>query len=275
MNLELLSTFLAVLDAGTLGRAADRLHVSPSTVTTRIQLLEAELGQMLLVRDRSGVTPTAAGTRLVRHAETMVGLWEQLRSEARLAPMISAAVHLGCHPDLWPGFGQPLFDRIRVEHPDTAVSISIADGPTLLERLERGTVDAIVTPEAHRGELEIVPLGSDELIVVATTPDTPTAFDPGYVYVDAGAEFGRWHAATYAHAAVARLGFDRADLAVAHILANGGSTYAPRSLVTPHLDAGSLHALDAPAWPVTARLAADTTAAGDWPWWPRADANPA
>lgn len=275
MNLELLSTFLAVLDAGTLGRAADRLHVSPSTVTTRIQLLEAELGQALIVRDRSGVVPTAAGARLVRHAETMVGLWEQLRSEARLAPMISAAVNLGCEADLWIGFGRPLFERLRLEHADTAVAVSLADAQTLADRLDRGTLDAIITAERLRGDLADVVLGYDELIVVADDPGTPTAFDRGYVYADVGAEFGRWHAETYAHAGVARLSFDRAELAVAHVLTNGGSTYAPRSIVAAHLDAGRLHPLDAPTWPITARLVAETTAAAGWAWWPRDDADPA
>lgn len=268
MNLELLTTYLAVLEAGALGRAAEELHVSPSTVTTRIQLLESELGQTLLVRDRSGVVPTAAGARLVRHAETMVGLWEQLRSEARLAPMISAAVNLGCQPDLWPGFGRPLFDQLRIQHPETAVSVSLDDPASLADRLGRGTLDAIVTWDKPSGDVADQPLGEDRLVVVADHPDTPTAFDPGYVYLDAGAEFGRWHAETYAHAAIARLSFDRAALAVDHVLTHGGSTYAPRSVVAADLAAGRLHELDAPVWLVTARLVASSDAAASWPWWP-------
>ncbi len=45
MNISVISTFLAIAERGQLNRAAEQLHVTQSTVTTRLNNLEAELGQ--------------------------------------------------------------------------------------------------------------------------------------------------------------------------------------------------------------------------------------
>jgi DNA-binding transcriptional LysR family regulator len=47
MNLSIIETFLAIAESGQLNRAATRLHVTQSTVTTRLNGLESELGQVL------------------------------------------------------------------------------------------------------------------------------------------------------------------------------------------------------------------------------------
>ena len=50
MNLSTIETFLAIAECGQLNRAAKRLHVTQSTVTTRLNSLESELGQTLFQR---------------------------------------------------------------------------------------------------------------------------------------------------------------------------------------------------------------------------------
>ena len=54
-------TFLAVVRAGIFVNAADRLHVTQSTVSARIHTLENALGCTLFVRNKGGTTLTAAG----------------------------------------------------------------------------------------------------------------------------------------------------------------------------------------------------------------------
>ena len=56
MNLTSLQTFLAILETGSLVRAADKLNVTQSTVTARLKTLEEELGQVLINRQKSGAT---------------------------------------------------------------------------------------------------------------------------------------------------------------------------------------------------------------------------
>jgi DNA-binding transcriptional LysR family regulator len=85
MNLAALETFLAVVDAGNLNKAAERLNVTQSTVTARLDALDEALGQKLLVRSRKGAQLTKAGFAFQRHAELIVRTWEQC-----LAPSVWA-----------------------------------------------------------------------------------------------------------------------------------------------------------------------------------------
>jgi DNA-binding transcriptional LysR family regulator len=61
MDTELARTFLTVITSGSFISAADRLHASQSTVSTRIHSLEDRLGCTLFVRNKVGTTLTSAG----------------------------------------------------------------------------------------------------------------------------------------------------------------------------------------------------------------------
>ena len=61
MDTELARTFLTVVTAGNFIAAAERLHVSQSTVSTRIHTLEEQLGCTLFVRNKAGATLTLGG----------------------------------------------------------------------------------------------------------------------------------------------------------------------------------------------------------------------
>ena len=63
METELARTFLTVVAAGNFVSAADRLHVTQSTVSARIHTLEEQLGCSLFVRNKAGTgSPRQAGS---------------------------------------------------------------------------------------------------------------------------------------------------------------------------------------------------------------------
>ena len=68
IDLRQLHYFCAVVDEGSISRAAARLHMSQPPLTVQIHNLEAELGIQLLQRHKKGVVPTAAGAALVEEA---------------------------------------------------------------------------------------------------------------------------------------------------------------------------------------------------------------
>src|SRR5690348_13948830 len=74
-----LRMFEAVARTGGMGRAASELNTVQSNVTTRIRLLEEELGAPLFVRHSRGVSLTPAGRRLLPYAERMRDLLAQAR----------------------------------------------------------------------------------------------------------------------------------------------------------------------------------------------------
>lgn len=268
MNLVALQTFLTILDAGSLVRAAERLNVTQSTVTARLKALEEDLGQVLIVRQKSGATLTAAGLRLKRYAETMSELWRQAKAEVALPDSINTVCNIGCHSDLWPDLGHNLFDRIRVDHHEVALSVWHGGQIELSTWLNNGLIDVSLTYwPPGRPEYETEAIAPDQLVLVSTDPQRSSMSDESYIYAEAGDAFGRWHAATFAEADVARLSFGSAVLGLQHILADGGMAYLPMRLAGPYLGQKRLHLVaNAPAFTRPAYLAVNVAAEKAWPW---------
>ena len=244
MNLQALRTFLTIIDTGSLVRASEVLNVTQSTVTARLQSLEDDLGQTLLIRNKSGATLTAAGVSLQRYADTIVNLWQQARQETGLPDGMSSICNFACDFDLWPGMGEGFAERLMQAFPDLGVSIWLGSQTDVIKWLVEGKSDIAFThrsacPPAHAQ----IALSDDELVLVSTNKNSPIRFDPGYVYVEAGEAFGRDHAMFYADADTARVSFGNATTALDHILKNGGSAYLPKRAVTEQLEAGQLFKL--------------------------------
>lgn len=268
MNVTVLQTFLTILEAGSLVRASTQLNVTQSTVTARLQTLERDLGQTLIKRDKSGVSPTAAGLRLKRYAETMTGLWQQARQDTALSKSMNDICNIGCHVDLWDDLGRRFFSHVREHAPDVAISVWKGSVAEVSQWLDDGRTDVSLNyaPGYKAGQVA-TPLPPDRLVLVSTDPDAPMRFDPGYVYVEAGEEFGRWHAAEYADADIARISFGSSDLGLEHLLAVGGSAYLPERIVAPLTGAGRLHRIEqAPDYERRVYLSVNSDAADSWSW---------
>ena len=267
MNLVNLETFLKVVEAGSLVRASEALNVTQSTVTARMKSLEDELGQTLLVRNKSGASLTAAGLKLKRYAGVMSGLWRQARMEISLPKGTRSVCNLGCHQDLWQGLGKTLLQALRARHPEDAISLWTGEQSELDARLGTGLVDVAITyqPLVH-GNQSIQLLPPDELILYALRPDNPLRGDPDYIYVDLGEDFHRDHSHDYADAGVARTSFSSSVWALEHLLENGGSAYLPERLARPHVDSGRLYRIaDAPAYSRNAYLVTNDRTVKNWP----------
>src|SRR5258707_14927795 len=79
LDLELLRSFVSVVDSGGFTRAGERVHRTQSTVSQQIKRLEDDLGQPLLNRTAKDVTPTEAGERLLSYARRLLSLAEEAR----------------------------------------------------------------------------------------------------------------------------------------------------------------------------------------------------
>src|SRR3954469_21186396 len=83
LDLELLRSFVSVVDAGGFTRAGERVHRTQSTVSQQIKRLEEDVGQVLLLRDGKDVRPTEAGERLLSYARRLLSLAEEARDVMR------------------------------------------------------------------------------------------------------------------------------------------------------------------------------------------------
>src|ERR1039458_9627263 len=83
LNTGRLQVLCEVVRRGSFSAAAEALSYTQSAVSQSIARLEAETGTPLVIRDRRGVRPTAAGATLVEHAEAIFAQVEA--AEADLA----------------------------------------------------------------------------------------------------------------------------------------------------------------------------------------------
>lgn len=171
----LLRTFLAVAAELSFQKAAQALHVAPSTVTSRIMALEEELGATLFTRSSRQVVLTEAGQRLVPHALQVTELAARTRravsgeedaSEVRLR--VSETLGAFCLP--------PILRRFREACPATRVHLAVTSREGTASDLRRGRIDAALLlgePFSAPG-ITVEALGREPLVVY-TAPDGPLA----------------------------------------------------------------------------------------------------
>lgn len=108
LDLELLRTFVAVVEAGGFTRAGNRVHRTQSTVSQQIRKLEEDLGLRLLHRVGGTVTPTEGGEKLLGYARRLLAISAEARAVLN-EPSRQAVVRLGVPEDF---AGRPLTDLL-------------------------------------------------------------------------------------------------------------------------------------------------------------------
>lgn len=231
MNLQELRTFLTIVETGSLVRASEVLHVTQSTVTARLKTLEDSLGQTLLIRSKSGATMTAAGQRLHRYADTITELWQQARQEVSLPAGMAGVCNLVCDHDLWPHLGETLFQQIKDTVPDFAITVWLGSQADITGWLDSGKADLALTyGSATSARQDQIALQPDRIRLYRTPKGTAT----DYVFIEAGAVFGRDHAAIFAGTNGARISFGNATTGLDYLLKEGGCAYLPERMATAH-----------------------------------------
>ncbi len=74
MDIDLARTFLEIARCGSLVAAAEKLHVTQTAITARVQKLESQLDARLFIRNRAGARLTADGEAFVVYANQLVAL---------------------------------------------------------------------------------------------------------------------------------------------------------------------------------------------------------
>ncbi len=247
MDIEQARTFLAIAAHGSFLEAANRLHVTQSTVSARIQNLESDLGATLFIRNRSGASLTAAGRRFLQHAKTLVLTVEQARHDVGLPSKFKSTIRIGGRIALWEGFLPRWVGWMRRAAPDVSIRSDIGFEEDLMRRLVEGTLDiALMYTPTHASGLVVEPLFDEVLILVSSHRETRWP-DDDYVYVEWGPGFYAKHQESYPDlerpAQVVNIGW----LGVQLILENGGSCFLPQRMAQPLINQGKLFRVhDAP-----------------------------
>jgi DNA-binding transcriptional LysR family regulator len=270
MNQAELATFLAVAELRSLARAAQRLNVTQSTVTSRLDSLEEKLGQKLLHRRKSGTELTSAGFKFLRYAELVTQLWRQANYEIGLPKGFTGVCNVGCYVDLWEGLCKTFLDHMHRKSPDVAVAVWPGDQRNIDRWLDTGLVDIAFcySPQA-RGRFAVREIGTDEFLHVEFKRPRGAGGAAAYVFVDYGEQFRRDHAVAFATVEPAALTLASARWAIDHLARWGGSGYLPRRHKRLFHPRGRIRA-SSPVLRQTIYLVENTDATRHWPWFAEA-----
>lgn len=253
--LDHVRTFVTVVRVGSITGAARALGLGQATVSAHVQALEAHVGHPLLVRERSGVRPTARGAELAREAGPHVEALEAVVDGPDAAVDGRRTVHLGGPAEALSIFVVPelaaLADRLG-----TAVHLHFGLADDLLERLRAGELDVVLSASRPRVRgVEATAFMDEEFVLVAAPrwAEHARAEGIGAVPVVAYGEelpivrrywrtvFGRRPEGLAVSAVVPDL---RAVLEV--VRAGGGMSVLPTYLADPLIRSGEIVLLDEP-----------------------------
>jgi LysR family nitrogen assimilation transcriptional regulator len=174
MNIRRLRYFVKIIDLGSLTGAAEVLHIAQPALSQQLSTLEEEFQQRLVMRTKQGVTPTAAGLVLYRHAQTILRQLDQACTEVQSAGQnLSGSVSIGLAPGTAAStLALPLLKAVRASHPDIVLYINENFGTTLSELIMNGRMDMAVLYGFNTVPgLEYLPLQSEQMYLVSPDKD--------------------------------------------------------------------------------------------------------
>ncbi|MDC7816244.1 LysR substrate-binding domain-containing protein [Pseudomonas protegens] len=142
----LLRSFVAVADCQNFTRAAERLHLTQSTVSQQVRRLEESLGCQLLDRDQRRVVATVEGERLLAYARRILALHEEA-SDVLINQRGEEVLRLGVPEDFAAERLMPMLSRFGRDYPAVRLEVTSGLGPELQRQFRRGEFDLLLVKQ--------------------------------------------------------------------------------------------------------------------------------
>lgn len=246
MDTELLKTFLEVQRTRHFGKAAENLYLTQSAVSFRIRQLEQQLGVNLFVRYRNNIQLTAAGERLLPHAQTMLSALQRARHDVALSTQQAKQLAIAAPTTIWDALLQPAFIKVQQQKSALSWRTDQLNREALTRQLLEHQLDlAILFDPPKTEEISVEKLCQVTLIAVTSCDhDALTELSPpAYCYVDWGNTFETLHSRFFNEQTPVKLRSSSATLALSWLLENAGSAYLPKAMVSGYLTQGRLQQL--------------------------------
>jgi DNA-binding transcriptional LysR family regulator len=143
LELELLRTFVTVVDGGGFTRAAERLHSTQSTVSQQLKRLETRLDTPLLERNTRNLVLTERGELLLGYARRMLALNDETLG-ALAKTRLEGVVRLGSAQEVADGGLADLLGHFIRLHPSVTLEVRVDANIKLRDEVERGELDLAV-----------------------------------------------------------------------------------------------------------------------------------
>jgi DNA-binding transcriptional LysR family regulator len=250
INLDQLRTLITIADTGSFNEAAQRLHLSPPTVSLHISELENRVGTILLSRTRGKIRPTAIGENMVTHARRLLAdAAYALDDISRQAQGLTGLVRIGASTGAIANLLPRAIEQLAQLHPNIDVHIAVLTSQQTLEQLKSGSLDIgiVALPQLRSSGLRIEAWRRDPVVAFLpanwASPDVVTPewmLDKPLILNGSGTHLSQltsgWFAQT-GHRPTPRITLDYNDAIKSLVGAGYGATLLP-------LESGTLLSAD-------------------------------
>ena len=184
MDLDSLRCFVAVARTLHFRAAAERVALSPPAVSERVRRLEGELGVTLFERTTRRVSLTDEGRRLLPHARSLLDEAARCAAVAKGSEQpLPYELTVGTRYELGLSWICPALEPLATRRPERTVHLYMADSDALLDRLDKGLVDAcVLSVRLTRSRLRYLALHEERYVFVGASdgpraPDEAAHFD--------------------------------------------------------------------------------------------------
>ncbi len=167
INPVTLQSFIAIVEEGSIAKAAIRVHLAPSAVSKRIAELESHLHIQLLKRSNRGIEPTPAGRTLVRHAKSVLRDLDELVTEIRdFSSGIRGHVRLFANISSITQFLPHDLKSFLTRHPGINIDLEEHISSATTRAVAENAADVGIYAQAdNEYELEVFPYQRDQLVL--------------------------------------------------------------------------------------------------------------
>ncbi len=153
MNLRFVEAFYWVASLKSISRAAEKLFLTQSAMSSRIATLEEELGVLLLDRRDKQFKLTTAGARFLVYAQKLLELQRAVKAEMGSGAPMAVSMRIGAIESVLHSWLIPWLETLRGERPGLELELSVETTPILVDQIQRGTLDLVfaVLPAAADG----------------------------------------------------------------------------------------------------------------------------
>ncbi len=143
LQIDLLKTFLAIIDTGGFTSASQRVHRTQSAISMQVKRLENTIGQPLFERIGRSFRITAEGEVLVPYARRLIKLHEETVA-AMIKPNVVGSVKIGIIDDYALRFLPNILSRFAAAYPQVQVTVRCEPTSLLVPALENGELDLVL-----------------------------------------------------------------------------------------------------------------------------------
>jgi DNA-binding transcriptional LysR family regulator len=152
MNLRFVEAFYWVVSLKSVSRAAEKLYITQSAMSSRIAALEEELGVLLLDRRDKQFRLTVAGMRFFNHAQRLLALQREIKSEMGAGAQRAVSLRIGAIESVLHSWLIEWVQHMRSNNPDFELELTVETTPVLVDQVRRGARELALAPRPTTGE---------------------------------------------------------------------------------------------------------------------------